>query len=176
MLLRCCCGIALLSLLRLFRRRAGRGARAAAARRAGARLGRRLGRLIARARRRARAGARRRGARAAGGLARLRRMAGQLRASGVRGGRRRLRRAGPVVRPAPAPGDADPAHPPPTRPPAQVTRAHPTQYLSNRSALAPDPADADIDDLRPWVEDQATDGRRQFARAQRPSPAAGEPL
>jgi hypothetical protein len=34
----------------------------------------------------------------------------------------------PVVRPAPAPGDADPAHPPPTRPPAQVTRAHPAQY------------------------------------------------
>jgi hypothetical protein len=34
------------------------------------------------------------------------------------------------------------------------------QYLSNRSALAPDPADADIDDLRPWVEDQAADGRQ----------------
>jgi hypothetical protein len=49
-------------------------------------------------------------------------------------------------------------------------------YLSNRSALAPDPADADIDDLRPWVEDQATDSRQQFARAQRPSPAAGNPL
>src|SRR5260221_1104978 len=50
------------------------------------------------------------------------------------------------------------------------------QYLSNRSALAPDPADAGIDDLRPRVEDQATAGRQQFARAQRPSPAAREPL
>ena len=58
------------------------------------------------------------------GLAGLRRMAGQLRASSLCGGRRRLRRAGPVVRPAPAPDVADPAHPPQTRPPAQVTRAH----------------------------------------------------
>jgi hypothetical protein len=41
------------------------------------------------------------------GLAGLRRLAGQLRASGLRGGRRRLRRAAPVVRPAPAQGLAD---------------------------------------------------------------------
>src|SRR6185437_8165774 len=70
--------------------------------------------------------------------------------------RRRLRRAGPVVRPAPAPDDADPAPPPQTRPPTQVTRA------------APDPADVDIDDLRPQGEDQATDG----SPAVRPGSAA----
>ena len=49
------------------------------------------------------------------------------------------------------------------------------QYLLNRSALAPDPADADIDDLRTLVEDQATAGRPQFARAAPgPGSAAGE--
>ena len=42
-----------------------------------------------------------------GGLARVRRVAGQLRAGGVRGGRCRLRRAGQVVRPAPPRGSAD---------------------------------------------------------------------
>ena len=36
------------------------------------------------------------------------------------GGRRRLRRAGQVVRSAQAPGGADRAHPPASRPPAQV--------------------------------------------------------
>jgi len=61
------------------------------------------------------------------GLAGLRRMAGQLRASGLRGGRRRLRRAGPAVRPAPAPGLLDRAPPPRTRRPAQVTRTHPAE-------------------------------------------------
>src|SRR5580704_19255402 len=47
-------------------------------------------------------------------------MAGQLRAGGLRGGRRRLRRAGAVVGPAAAPRVAHSAHPPGTRPPSQV--------------------------------------------------------
>src|SRR5580658_3043462 len=54
------------------------------------------------------------------GLAGLRRMAGQLRASGLRGGRRGLCRAGAVVRPAPALGAADPAKTSRTRPPTEV--------------------------------------------------------
>ena len=59
------------------------------------------------------------------GLAGFRRMAGQLRASCLRGGRRGLRRAGAVVRPAPAPDVADPAKTSRTRPPTKVINGVP---------------------------------------------------
>ena len=53
-------------------------------------------------------------------LARLRRLADQLRAGRLRGGLRRRRGARKVVRPAPAPDRGDPTHPPGARPAADL--------------------------------------------------------